>query len=225
MAAPQSNGLSRRDSKASAGRVAGWIPVAVALTAVAGMTAVRALRSGQPDRGTANGKRRNGASAGEPDVERSLTIGKTADELHRRWRDPETLARIMAGFATVRAGTDGRMHWTVEGPLGRTYAWDSGTVDDRPSEGVGWRSLPGADIPNEGSVRFRPAPADRGTVVTLRFRFNPPGGALGDAALKFLGHKPLDLAADGVLRRFKSFVETGEIPTTERQPAARADTH
>ena len=32
------------------------------------------------------------------------------------------------------------------------------------------------------------------------------------------------MAADGALRRFKSLVETGEIPTTERQPAARADT-
>jgi hypothetical protein len=35
---------------------------------------------------------------------------------------------------------------------------------------------------------------------------------------------PLDLAADGALRRFEGLVETGEIPTTGRQPAARADT-
>ena len=47
---------------------------------------------------------------------------------------------------------------------------------------------------------------------------------LGDAALKLLGTTPLGLAADGALHRFKSLVETGEIPTTERQPAARADT-
>ena len=61
-------------------------------------------------------------------------------------------------------------------------------------------------------------------MATLRFRFDPPGGARGTAAVKLLGTTPLDLAADGVLRRFKSLVETGEIPTTERQPAARADT-
>lgn len=196
-----------------------WIPVALALTALAGVTAVGAMRG----RGRADGKR-DGAPAGEPEVERSLTIGKTADELHRRWRDPATLTRIMAGFATVSAGGGGRMHWKVEGPLGRTYEWDTEAVDDRPGEGVGWRSLPGAAIPNEGSVRFRPAPTDRGTVATLRFSFNPPGGVIGDAIAKLLGHKPLGLAADGVLRRFKSLVETGEIPTTERQPAARADT-
>ena len=61
-------------------------------------------------------------------------------------------------------------------------------------------------------------------MATLRLRFDPPGGVLGDAPVELLGHKPLNLAADGVLRRFKSLVETGEIPTTERQPAARADT-
>lgn len=214
---------SRRVRPSSAGGTAdgpSWIPVALALTALAGVTAMGAMRG----RGKADGKRPDGVPAGEPEVERSLTIGKTADDLHQRWRDPATLTRIMAGFATVSPGDDGSMRWKLEGPLGRTYEWNSETVDDRPGEGVGWRSLPGAAIPNQGSVRFRPATGDRGTVATLRFRFDPPGGALGNAALKVLGAKPLGLVADGVLRRFKSLVETGEIPTTERQPAARADT-
>ena len=247
--AMQRGGSSRRDrpsSDASAGGAMqglGWLPIALgtaaivaglgsrkkgtialALTALAGVTAVGAMRDGQLDRGKADSKGRGEASVGEPEAERSITIGKAADELYQRWRDPRTLQQIMAGFATVRASGDSRMHWKVEGPLGRTYEWDSETVDDRPGEGIGWRSLPSAAISNEGSVRFRPAPADRGTVVTLRFRFDPPGGALGDAAVKLLGTTPLDLAADGALRRFKSLVETGEIPTTERQPAARADT-
>ena len=130
----------------------------------------------------------------------------------------------MAGLATVRASGDGRMHWRIDGPLGRAREWDSETVDDRPGEGIGWRSLPGAAVSNEGSIRFRPAPGDRGTVATLRLRLDPPGGALGDAAIRLLGTRPIDLAVDGVLRRFKSLVETGEIPTTERQPAARAHT-
>lgn len=247
--AMQRDGSSRRgrpSSDASGGGAMeglGWIPIALgaaaigaglgsrkkgtmalALTALAGVTAVGAMRGGQLDRGKADSKGQGGASVSEPEVERSITIGKSADELYQRWRDPRTLPQIMAGFATVRASGDGRMHWNAEGPLGRAYEWDSETVDDRPGEGIGWRSLPSAIISNEGSVRFRPAPANRGTVATLRFRFDPPGGALGDAAVKLLGTTPLGLAAEGALRRFKSLVETGEIPTTERQPAARADT-
>ncbi len=247
--AVQRGELSRRgrsSSDASAGgpmQGLGWIPIALgtaaivaglgsrkkgtmtlALTAFAGVAAAAAVRDGQLGRGKADSKGQGGASGSEPEVERSITIGKAADELRHCWLDPRTLPRITAGFATVRAVGDGRMHWKVEGPLGRAYEWDSETVDDRPDGGIGWRSLSNAAISNEGSVRFRPATGGRGTVATLRLRFDPPGGAFGTAAVKLLGSTPLDLAVDGVLRRFKSLVETGEIPTTERQPAARADT-
>lgn len=222
----------------------GWVPIALgaaaiaaglgsrrstpalALTALAGVAAVGALRGVRLDRGDAAGKGQRSASS-EPEVERAITIGKTAEELYRRWRDPKTLPLIMAGFASVQAIGDGRLRWTVEGPLGRAYEWSTETVDDRPGEGIGWRSLPDAAVASEGTVRFRPAPAGRGSVATLNLRFDPPGGALGDAAVELvglLGGMPLKLAADGALRRFKSLVETGEIPTTERQPAARADT-
>lgn len=195
--------------------------IALALTAVAGVAAVGVVRGGQHDR---RGEEQSGASGSEPEVERSITIGKTIDEIYQRWLDPGTLPQIMAGFAIVRASGDRRLHWKIEGPLGRAFEWDSEITNDQPGKLAGWRSLPGASITNEGAVRFRPAPPGRGTVVTLRISFDPPGGALGDAAVKLLGTMPLDLAADGVLRRFKSLVETGEIPTTERQPAARADT-
>lgn len=186
---------------------------ALAVTAVAG--AVSAMRSAQSERGKAGA---------EPEVERSITIGKTADELRQYWLDPRTLPQIMGGFGALRAAGDGRMHWKVEGPLGRAWEWDTETVD-RPGEGIGWRSLPDAAIPNEGWVRFHPAPAGRGTVATLRVRFDPPAGPLGDGLLKLIGSTPLDTVADAALRRFKNLVETGEIPTTVRQPAARADTH
>ena len=224
--APARSGEQLNRDRPSGGTTqgSGWIPVALTLTALAGVTAMSLMRGGEPDRRKANGKRQGSDLRAEPEVERSITIGKPADELYQRWRDPGTLARIMGDFAAVHASGDGHMHWKVEGPLGRTFEWDSEAVGDRPSESTGWRSLPGASIANEGSVRFHEAPTGRGTVVTLRFRLDPPGGALGDAALDLLGTTPLDVIADGVLRRFKSLVETGEIPTTERQPAARADT-
>lgn len=204
----------------------GWLPVAVGLTALAGVTAlaIRNARGGYIQRHYEKSPGRKSAAPTKPEVERSITIGRSADELRERWRDPETLTRVMAGFATVTASDAGRMHWQVDGPLGRTYAWNSEAADDRAGESISWRSVDGADLPNEGSVRFHPATGDRGTVATLHFRFDPPGGPLGETLAKLLGHKPLGLAADGVLRRFKSLVETGEIPTTERQPAARADT-
>ena len=240
---------SQRNHSSSTGRGGGamhdlgWLPVALgaaaivaglgarkrgtavlALTALAGVTAVGALRGLQPDGTTSGGKGRGGASTDVRQVERSITIGKGGEELRRAWLEPETLPQIMAGFATVHATGNGRMHWKVNGPLGSAWEWYSETAADQPGDGIVWRSSSDAAIWNEGSVRFSSAPADRGTVATLRFRFDPPSGVLGDAVVQLLGHTPLDLAADGVLRRFKSLVETGEMPTTERQPAARAET-
>ncbi|TQK06718.1 SRPBCC family protein [Herbaspirillum sp. SJZ107] len=191
---------------------------ALALGAVAGAGALGALRGAQ------SGHSKQGAADGRAEVERSITIGKDADELRRTWLDPRTLPQVMARFATVRAAAEGRMYWKVEGPLGHAYEWDAETLN-QPGGDISWRSLPEAAIPNEGSVRFHPAPAGRGTVVTLRVRFDPPGGALGEGLIKLLGSTPLHLIAEGALRRFKNLVETGEIPTTVRQPAARADTH
>ena len=192
-------------------------PMVFALTASAGAAAIGAMRGAQRARG-------EGTEADQPSVERSITIGRTADELRRCWLDPRTLPRVTAGFATVRSTGAGRLHWKVQGPLGRVHGWDADVVDDGPDGAVGWRANANAPLANDGTVRFRPAPAGRGTVVTLHVRFDPPGGALGDAAVRLFGTTPLELAADGLLRRFKSLVETGEIPTTEHQPAARADT-
>jgi uncharacterized membrane protein len=161
-----------------------------------------------------------GAPADAMQVERSITIGKPADQLYRIWREPGNLSQIMGHFAEVTAVSENHMHWLVRGPLGQSRQWDVQVVEDHPGELLHWESLEGAELPNEGTVRFHPAPSDWGTEVTLRLRFRVPGGAIGAAAVKLLPVAP-SLLVSKALRRFKSLVETGEIPTTERQPAAR----
>jgi len=196
------------------------------LLALGGVTAVDVAcgRQLRRDREMADPDGRGaGAPAEAAEAERSITIGKTARELYERWRDPATLGRVMAPFATVRSSEGGTMHWQVAGPLGQNLDWETEAVGDRSDEAIGWQSLPDAQVPSEGSIRFRPATGGRGTVATLRVRFDPPGGVLGDAVAKLLGGLVPATVVDTALHRFKSLVETGEIPTTERQPAARAD--
>lgn len=172
---------------------------------------------------TVNGRVRNetGASAIAPKVERSITIEKPADELYRFWREPQKLSQIMGNFAEVTAVSDNRAHWQVHGPFGRNMEWDTQIVEDRPGQILRWESLEGAPLPNEGTLRFRPAPGDWGTEAMLCLRFDPPGGALGNRAMQRLNIVPRILA-DKVLRRFKSLAETGEIPTLAYNPSARA---
>ncbi|OLZ39529.1 hypothetical protein A6E15_00370 [Natrinema saccharevitans] len=71
-----------------------------------------------------------------------------------------------------------------------------------------------------GAIRFREAPAGRGTEVTFRFRFEPAGGTVGAAVTDRLGVVPESLAGV-VLDRFKSLAETGEIPSLESNPSTR----
>lgn len=196
---------------------------ALALVACAGIAIVNAacgapLRLGRPD---SKDDARN--SDVEPEAERAITIGKTADELRQLWLAPRTFPQLMAGFATLHPTGEGRTRWEVGAPLGRAYEWES-EILERPGKSVGWRSLLDAAIPNQGSVRFDSGPNDRGNVATLHVRLDPPGGALGEGLLELLGNTPLNLVADRALRRFKSLSETGEIPTTERQSAARETT-
>jgi uncharacterized membrane protein len=228
---PGRGSSSSGDADTGPGQDLRWIPVALGAAAIVASlggrnkgAAALALSAGAAAAAVGAARvKQQGAAAGKAEVERSITIGKTADELRRIWLDPRTLPQIIAGFATVRAPGDGRLHWKVEGPHGRAWEWETETVD-RAGEGIGWRSLSGGAMSNEGMLRFQGAPAGRGTVVTLRVRFELPGGALGGGVLSLLGNRPLSLVADGALRRFKNLVETGEIPTTVRQPAARADT-
>lgn len=159
----------------------------------------------------------------DPEVEYWITIDRPADELYRVWRDPATLPRIIGFLADVRPAGDGRSEWRADGPLGRTYAWTMAITEERPGELIRATAEGAGALVTASEVRFRPATGNRGTVVTLRVRFDPPGGMLGNAATRFFnGLVPRELASKA-LRYFKSLVLTGEIPTTERQPAFRPD--
>lgn len=165
-------------------------------------------------------RRKRGVPASAVTAGSVITIGKPAEELHELWREPETMSRIMAGFADVSPTGEEGQHWEVRAPLGRPLTWDAETVEDRPGELLRWESIEGATVPNEGTVRFEPAPGDRGTEVSLSFRFDPPGGAVSTELLDQLGVVS-DTFPTRVLRRFKSLAETDEIPTLERNPSAR----
>lgn len=142
-------------------------------------------------------------------VNKAITINRSVDEVYRFWRDFENLPRFMAHLKAVQS-VNGRSHWQAKGPLGTTIEWDADVVEDRPNELLTWRSVAGADVNNQGSVRFRPAPGGRGTEVIVDLTYEPPAGSLAVAAAKLLGEEPAQQIA-GDLRRLKQVLETGEV--------------
>lgn len=164
-----------------------------------------------------------GAPQASAVVERSITINGSPADLYRYWRDPHYLAHVLGDAVTVRQDGPALEHWVVRAPLGREVTFDAEYLEDRPGEVIRWRTRPGADVPHDGTLRFRPAPGDWGTEVHLRVSYDPPGGILGDAAAKLFNGVP-DTLAGRTLRRFKSLVETGELPTLAHNPSGRRDT-
>ena len=111
---------------------------------------------------------------------------------------------------------DGTSHWVLR-TKGKELKWDARIIEDRPNEMISWQSLENADVDNAGSVWFTPAAGNRGTVVRVKMRYEPPGGRLGAALAKITGQSAEKQLADDLLR-FKALMETGEVPTNEGQP-------
>jgi uncharacterized membrane protein len=153
-------------------------------------------------------------------IEKAVTINRPIDEIYDRWRDIERLPEIMSHLESVRDLGDGKSHWVATAPLGQSVEWDAEVLNDDENRVISWRSIGDTRVPNVGAVHFHEAPAGRGTELRVRIEYNPPAGSLGATIARLFGEEPGQQVADD-LRRFKSYVETGEIATTGGQPSGR----
>jgi uncharacterized membrane protein len=153
-----------------------------------------------------------------PSVEVSLTVNRPRQEVYAFWRRLENLPRFMRHLDSVTETGDGRSHWVGKSPVGTKVEWDAEIVEEREGQILSWRSLPGSQVDNAGSVVFSDATGGRGTVVRVHFDVDPPGGGLGRALGRMLSPITKQQVHED-LRRFKSLIEAGEVPTTAGQPA------
>ncbi len=180
-----------------------------AVAAVAGVTALDVM--------CAQGYTKVATDTG---FESSVTIGKSPRELYDLWREPQIMSQVMGNFAEVRKIDEEHMHWVIPGFMGSVYEFDAKSVEQRPGELIRWKSISGAVPPNGGEVLFRPAPGDRGTEVTLRFKLESSANILHQAAFTLIPSIP-KTALWKALMRFKSLAETGELPSLKNNPSAR----
>ena len=149
----------------------------------------------------------------------SVTIGRPIEELRALWLQPITQSRIWTHFADVTALDDRTAEWIAQGPAGGEYRWCTKVDDSLPNE-LRWTTLEDADVANAGTLTFQPAPGDRGTELHLDVRFDPPGGPIGQAVSKLFHIVPREIVLKA-LYKFRALALTGEIPSTDPQPAAR----
>jgi uncharacterized membrane protein len=152
-------------------------------------------------------------------VSKSILVDKSQLDLYTFWRKLENLPQIMSHLESVVVIDERRSHWVARAPMiaGGSVEWDAEITEDRPSERLAWRSLPGSGVVNRGSVHFKKAPGNRGTYIQVKLEYAPPAGKLGGILATLFGENPESTIRED-LRRFKRMMEIGEVLTTEGQP-------
>jgi len=141
---------------------------------------------------------------------KSVVVNRPPEEVYQFWLNFENFPRFMKHVESVTMLGHGRSHWKARGPAGKLVEWDAEVVENRPNELIAWRSLPGAEVDNAGSVRFERAPGGRGTLVRVNLRYDPPAGSVGTVIASLFGSEPGQEVEED-LRRFKQVMETGEV--------------
>lgn len=194
-------GLALTDSETERTRVA------ASMAMVAGVTALDVLcarhAAGRPSGAPQEDQRAR-------QVTKTVLINRSREEVYGFWHDFGRLPGLIRHLESVETTGEKRSRWAVRGPGGATVEWEAEIVEDVPNERIRWRSLEGADIDNEGSVRFERAPGGRGTLVRVQLEYDPPGGAVGSAVAKLFRAEPGQQIEDA-LRAIKQVIETGEV--------------
>jgi uncharacterized membrane protein len=150
-----------------------------------------------------------GTSAGRTyDIEKSIWIDAAPEEVYDLWTNYENFPRFMSHVIAVRDLGHRRSHWVVQGPAGTRLEWDAVLTEQSRPHRLAWRSEPGAEIPQSGSVTFEPSRS--GTLATVRMSYTPPAGAIGHGLAMLLGADPERQMEDD-LARMKTFIERGSV--------------
>jgi uncharacterized membrane protein len=133
------------------------------------------------------------------EVSRTLTVEAPVERVWEFWNDFENLPRFLSHVREVKRTGPDRTHWVVAGPGGAPVEWDAVVTKRVPNEEIAWRSVEGALLEHEGSVRFRPVGPDV-TELQIRMTYRPVGGALAHGVAAVLGRDPASLIDDDLGR-------------------------
>lgn len=164
--------------------------------------------------------------AAEPDrgilAEHSIAIMAPVGVVYEFCRDLRNFPLFTPQLESVEVRSDTLSHWTWKALRDQVRVeWDAEIVHDVPNSVMAWRTVADSEVKHAGTVWFRELPAERGTMVTVRLEYEPPGGRMMNAIEALFFETPKqNLSAD--LKRLRSLLEAGEIPTIEGQSSGRA---
>lgn len=194
----------------------GFIPRALAWSGIA--LAARAATNLDLKRLTGVGARRRAV-----DIQKSVRINAPIERVFESWATCESYPHFMTHVRKVRRLEDGptnrRWRWTVCGPAGSEFEFDTGINVYEPKRVIGWRTEPGALLQHAGIVRFTEEPNGT-TRADVQMAYNPVAGAVGHVIAKLFGSDAKSQIDDD-LDRMKSYIESGKQPPNAAQATQR----
>ena len=144
-------------------------------------------------------------------VDKVIAINRPVADVYSFWRRFENFPRFMRHIQSVTVKDALHSRWAVKTVAGKVMEWDAEIIEERANEMISWRSAPGADVNNAGSVWFRELPGGHATVVRVQLKYLPAAGKTGVLIAKLFG-RDADAEIDEDLYRLKSLLETGHVP-------------
>lgn len=146
----------------------------------------------------------------------SYTVGKDRQEVYDFASNPQNWPKFMHAIRVKNNG-DGKFGFSIGEPAGIDFESNVEITDQQSGEHIAWASAEQM-LEHRGVIRFKQAPGNRGTEVSVALEYKAPAGPIARALASLVGWGPEQIVRES-LRHIKQLVETGEIPTTAGQPA------
>ena len=145
----------------------------------------------------------------------AFTVNKTPHEVYDFVRDAENWNRFLDGarFGRPQAGS---LTISLGGSDGFTLDSKVQLTDQKPGDYIAWASTD-EKLAHRGVIRFREAPGQRGTELSVALEYRALKGPVARALRSIAGWDAEQMVRES-LRHVKQLLETGEIPTTQGQP-------
>jgi uncharacterized membrane protein len=137
-------------------------------------------------------------------ITQSIHVKRPVAELYALWANFENFPNFMKHIESVTKLGDRSSRWKMDGPLGTSFEWEAETTLMENNKRIAWNSKDNSTLKTSGEVTFNSLSSGE-TQVTVSMAYDPPGGAAGDAAAKWLVN--LEKRVNEDLKNFKAYAE------------------
>ena len=146
----------------------------------------------------------------------SCTITKGRETVYDFASNPQNWGKFMHAIQLERRSDRG-FAFSLGKPAGIDFESNVEITDQQAGEHIAWASAEPM-LEHRGVIRFKPAPGNRGTEVSVALEYKVPAGPIARGLAALVGWSPEQVVRES-LRHLKQLMEAGEIPTTAGQPS------